>query len=86
MGLKPEHHEELHVIMSKPMEFRRKRYVELRKEYINDTRALQQIDVYDIESLYHPHIIKFRDALLAGDKETQEIEETWIRKNYPDIK
>lgn len=86
MGLKPEDHGKLNSIVSGLVEERRRVFADARTRYKDDGVALQQIDVYDPDSPYRPHILAFRDALETGDKETQEREKAWLREHYPDIR
>lgn len=75
MGLSREHHGELNKCNTSPT-----RFAELRKLYRNDSKALQQIDVYDPDTEYHSWIRRLIKAR-GEDKEALR----WLKENYPDI-
>lgn len=85
-GLKPNHHGELNgwaFHHGQPEEQRLARLSQLRSEYADDSLALEQIDIYDGDSPYHPKIREYRDALKGGDDAKQAELEAWFAQNYP---
>ena len=83
-GLSPEDHGLLNNSML-PKEERRKIFAAKREEYAHDKVALQQIDVYDGESPYHPKFREYRDALRSGNQSKITELEAWLKANYPDV-
>jgi len=80
-GLSKKHHGELN-----KCNVSRERFDELRRQYATDDKALQQIDVYDGDSPYHPKFRIFRDALFGRvDRDEGERAYDWLRRHYPDI-
>jgi len=79
VGLSRSHHGELNRGVSQ------ERFSQLRREYLGDSVALQQIDVYDSSSRYTARFREYRDALKKGDKRKQSRLEKWFKHNYPDI-
>ncbi len=86
IGLSPKDHGFLNGLNLLPIEERRKIYAEKRSLYAGDKVALQQIDVYDGDTLYHTQLRKFTDALKSGDTKTEAELQAWFDENYPDIK
>lgn len=81
MGLTPEHHGELNKHNTS-----RERFAELRQQYADDKRALQQIDIYDPETEYHAKIKRYFTACKANDTEAMAELEAWFDWYYPDVK
>jgi len=80
MGLKPEHHTELH-----QRGISRGRFTTLRRQYANDNVTLQQIDIYDSNSRYNKKFRQYLDALKVGNGRKQRNLERWFKRHYPDI-
>ena len=79
-GLLPEHHVELNKTRVK-----KERFDELRLEYENDNKALQQIDVYDPDTKYYDRIKQYREALKSEDDHLESVLERWFKIFYEDI-
>jgi hypothetical protein len=87
-GLKPEHHGDLNrpsEVYPGGQEARAERIGQLRKEYEGDTRAQQQIDIYEPGNEYHRRVYEYREALMNGNLAKQKELEAWFNQNYPDI-
>ncbi len=79
-GLKRKHHGELN-----KMDVPSWRYDQLRAKYANDSKALQQIDIYDPSTIYHRKLKKYTDALRFRQIDLIAKLETWFDEHYPDI-
>ena len=85
-GLKPNHHGELNGYNfhhGQPVEQRLARLTQLRGEYADDLLALEQIDIYDGDSLYHSRFGELSDAYESGNKAKQAEVVAWYREHYP---
>lgn len=79
-GLRPEHHGELNLpnVPSSRLDV-------LREEYAGDSKAQQQIDVYDPTTEYHEKIAEYVQAIKEGNKERMAELDDWFGEYYPDI-
>ena len=87
-GLKPEEHGDLNrpsIVYPGGKDARKQKMAELRAAYADDPVALQQIDVYDGDTVYHDKLREFRDALMSGNLTKKAELEAWFKENYPDI-
>ncbi len=83
-GLKLRHWVELN--HSQPTEEERtSKLAKFRAEYVGNPIALQQIDVFDGNSIYNARLREHADALKSGDTQMQDELETWFKEHYPDI-
>ena len=73
----------LNGLIDEPIEKRREPYTQFRQKYRDEPLALEQIDVYDMESPYRQHWRFYRDAIHSGDVYTLEIEQQWLMEHYP---
>lgn len=80
MTLSREHHAELNGLDIEP-----ERFEQLRKQYRNDSVALQKIDVYDPESLYNKKYNLYIAAIRCRDRALKGELERWFAEYYPDI-
>lgn len=84
-GLEPEDDRVLNNIGLKSVNKWRRIIAEMRLKYAGDGVAFQQIDQYDPESPFRPHISAYRDALRNGDGQAEKRETAWLRKRYPHV-
>ena len=87
-GLRPEHHGDLNrpeIVYPGGEDARKARITELRQEYAGDTRALQQIDVYEGDNEYSRHMRQYVEAMKSGNLQKQQELEEWFHTNYPDL-
>lgn len=88
-GLSPQEHGELNDpvwVYPGGAEAKNKRILALREKYKHDSKALQQIDVYDHNpNAYNEKFRQYRDALKSNDEPTAEELYTWFKEHYPDI-
>lgn len=60
-------------------------YAQKRKQYANDEKALQEIDKYDGESLWHVQYNQLITAIKLNNKQLEKNLVRWFKKNYPDV-
>ena len=87
-GLSGQHHGEL----NRPVEVfeggadaKAQRIALLREEYADDSKALQQIDVYEGSNEYSEKLTAFVGTLKSGNTGLQRRLTKWFRTHYPDI-
>ena len=82
-GLTREHHGELNIpreIFNGGKEAKIKRIAKLRREYAGDSLALEQIDVYDVDSEYGKHLIQYKQSMINGDINKINELEKWFEQ------
>jgi len=87
-GLSGQHHGELNrpeMVFPGGEEGKSARIAQLRQEYAGDTRALQQIDVYEGNNEYSRHLSAYVEAMKNGNSTRQKELEEWFHLNYPDL-
>ncbi len=87
-GLKPEHHGDLNrpeIVYPGGEEARTARIAQLRQEYAGDSRAQQQMDVYEGGNEYSKHLSEYVEAMKSGNLARQKELEDWFHTNYPDL-
>jgi len=80
LGLRPEHHGELN-----KLNVSSSRFDVLREEYAGDSKAQQQIDVYDPLTEYHEKMAEYIQAIKEGNEERMTELEDWFGEHYPDV-
>lgn len=84
-GLKPEDHgllNDLSFLDSKRK--KRKIYAEKRREYVDNPKALEEIDIYDGETEpYHSKINEYVESFKSHDEVKQKELEAWFKEHYP---
>lgn len=84
-GLLPTDDGYLNGLVNIPVEEKRAIYAQKRTQYAGDSVALQQIDVYDGETIYHDKLSEFISAIKSGNTQKQTEIESWMKEHYPDI-
>lgn len=87
-GLSPQHHGELNswkFQQGQPAEQRDAKLAGLRQQYSGDSKALQQIDVYNGHSEYNAKLKEYTGALKSGNEQKAGEIESWMHEHYPDV-
>ena len=87
-GLSGQHHGDLNrpeIVYPGGEEARTTKIAQLRQEYADDSKAQQQIDVYQGNNEYSRHMSQYVEAMKSGNLTKQNELEEWFHTNYPDI-